>query len=124
MRSDLTLKYSSNSDNSHIYVHTHTHLHTHIHIHTHTYSHTHTYTHTHTHTQTHKHTHTHTHTQSHTHTQVGDLAMKALRGAEAASQEDEEGDGSWILPLQKVRLYVHLYGPVQYNEQVCDDFTT
>jgi hypothetical protein len=35
--------------------------------------------------------------------QVGDLAMKALRGAEAASHEDEEGDGSWLLGLLKVR---------------------
>ena len=32
--------------------------------------------------------------------------MKALRGADAASHEDEEGDGSWILPLQKVRVVV------------------
>ena len=32
--------------------------------------------------------------------------MKALRGADAASHEDEEGDGSWILPLQKVRMFV------------------
>jgi hypothetical protein len=29
--------------------------------------------------------------------------MKALRGAEAASHEDEEGDGSWLLGLLKVR---------------------
>jgi hypothetical protein len=35
--------------------------------------------------------------------QVGDLAMKALRGAEAASHEDEEGDGSWLLGLLKVK---------------------
>ena len=34
--------------------------------------------------------------------QVGDLTMKALRGADAASHEDEEGDGSWLLSLLKV----------------------
>ena len=46
------------------------------------------------------------HIHTHTHTQIGDLAMKALRGADAASHEDEDGDGSWILPLQKVRVFV------------------
>ena len=35
--------------------------------------------------------------------------MKALRGAEAASHEDEEGDGSWILPLQKVRTSIRMH---------------
>lgn len=34
--------------------------------------------------------------------------MKALRGADAASQEEEEGDGSWLLSLLKVRTV--LYG--------------
>lgn len=34
--------------------------------------------------------------------EVGDLAMKALRGADASSHDDEEGDGSWILSLLKV----------------------
>ena len=29
--------------------------------------------------------------------------MKALRGAEAASHEDEEGDGTWLLGLLKVK---------------------
>ena len=33
--------------------------------------------------------------------EVCDLAMRALRGAEAAAQQDEDGDGSWLLPLLK-----------------------